>query len=82
MNPSLMKGYAPMSPFPPQSGYMGPARLTPQNLARPLPDITQVLAPQQPVCSTWDNLNSWINQNPGIAVVGLAGVFLLIWSQR
>ena len=70
--------------FPPSSTQGNPPvrRLTPQNIARPLPDITAVLEPMQPECSGWQQLNGWINDNPAIAAVGLVAVYFLFRSQQ
>lgn len=43
--------------------------LTPQNIVQPFPNITAAIAPQPVACSTWEQLNGWIAQNPIVAVV-------------
>jgi len=48
-------------------------RLTPQNLARPLPDIGKALAPIPLPCSAWSQLNGWISDHPVIATAVLVG---------
>lgn len=68
---------APPPPQPPVT-YDVP-KLTPQNLAKPLPDITAVLTPVRvPDCSCWEKLNSWIGDNPLVAVAALGGAFLFM----
>jgi hypothetical protein len=54
-------------------------RITPQNLTRPLPDITQALRPVQRSCPAWNQLNGWISDHPVIATAFLVGtaVFLV-----
>ncbi len=52
--------------------------LTPQNLVPIFPDITARLAPVPAACSSWDNLNAAIEQNPVIAVAVLAGLYFLL----
>jgi hypothetical protein len=59
------------------------ARLTPQNIVSPMPDITQALAPV-PVatCSDWQLLNGWIQDNSLLAAAILAGAFMLAYRGR
>lgn len=57
----------------------GPVPLTPQSLVKALPDITAVLTPiRVPDCSCWQKLNSWIGDNPLIAVAALGGAFFFM----
>lgn len=60
-----------------------PSKLTPQNLVRPIPDITEALR-SIPVAEAtgWCGLNQSIADNPLIAVGILAGAFLLISKRR
>jgi hypothetical protein len=61
-----------------------PAILTPQNLASPLPDVTQALSPQSIVvsCSGWDTLNGSIQDNPVIAALVLGLAFYVLWPKQ
>ena len=57
-----------------------PAKLSPQNIVNPLPDITQALAPVSvSTCSTWQGFNGWIQDNPLIAAGILAGAFVIAY---
>lgn len=66
------------SNIPPSTLQLGIQRLTPQSLARPLPDIVAAFAPQAPSCSNWDLVNGWINSNPLIATAALVGLALFV----
>lgn len=68
--------------LPPAQQPTQQGKLTPQTLVQPFPDITAVLAPVQPQCSSWDQLNAWINANPAIAAFGLAMVYFFFRSQQ
>ena len=59
--------------------------LTPENIVQPLPQITQNAIPPVPVsgqCDWWSELNGAIAQNPGMAVLILAGATYLLWRKR
>lgn len=60
-----------------------PARLTPQSIVNPLPDISLTLAPV-PVatCSDWQGLNGWIADHPLLATGILAGAFILAYRGK
>jgi hypothetical protein len=68
----------PAAPLPTPT-YPAPV-LTPQNIAQPLPDITQVNAavPVQTQSSCWCTLNSLIEDNPVIAVLILGATTALL----
>ena len=56
--------------------------LTIDNLAAPLPNISQALQPVVLPCSAWDQLNASIMQYP-VAAAGVLGLaFWLLWSRR
>ena len=60
-----------------------PAKLTPQNLVRPVPDITEALRPVTVAQATgWCGLNQSISDHPMVAVGILAGAFLLLRRSR
>lgn len=70
-NVTVMPNTAP-SPVP------APTKLTPQSLVQPLPDVTAIFNPLPVPCSSWQELNAAIEQNPVIAVAVLAGLYLLL----
>jgi len=68
------------APAPPQVQPKLPA-LTPANVVQPLPDITATLGPLPAPPSPWCLLNSWIGENPIIAVGVLAAVAIVAWPK-
>ena len=56
------------------------SRLTPQTLVARMPNIAAMLAPAPPSpnCTAWQQLNQAISEHPAIAVVALAGLYLLL----
>jgi hypothetical protein len=70
----------PQAPNPPQPP-TPPVVLTPANVVQPMPNITVANTPvpvktQDPSC--WCQLNQFINDNPLIAVLALAGVAMIV----
>lgn len=68
--------------LPPAQQASQQGKLTPQTLVQTFPDITAVLAPVQPQCSGWQQINAWINSNPAIAALGLVAVYFFFRSQQ
>jgi hypothetical protein len=59
--------------------------LTPENVVRPIPSITDALNPVAPsvnTCSLWCDLNGAIQANPLLSAGILLGAFLLLKGRR
>lgn len=71
------------APTVPVAKEVPPVVLTPQNIAQPLPSITDSLRPEFiPQCSQWEELNATIARNPVVSVAVAVGIFAIIASQK